>query len=53
MRAWETEGDFRAAVESDPKILSFLSIEETRRAFSLDRQLANVGRIFARVFQKP
>jgi adenylosuccinate lyase len=53
MRAWETEGDFRAAVESDPKILSFLSIEETGRAFSLDRQLANVGRIFARVFQKP
>jgi adenylosuccinate lyase len=53
MRAWETEGDFRSAVESDPKILSFLSIEETRRAFSLDRQLANVNRIFARVFQKP
>src|ERR1700691_671280 len=53
MRAWESEGDFRSAVESDPKILSFLSIEETRRAFSLDRQLANVGRIFARVFQKP
>jgi adenylosuccinate lyase len=53
MRAWETEGDFRSAVEADPKILSFLSVEETRRAFSLDRQLANVDRIFARVFQKP
>jgi adenylosuccinate lyase len=53
MRAWETEGDFRSAVEADPKILSFLSIEETKRAFSLDRQLANVGRIFSRVFQKP
>jgi adenylosuccinate lyase len=53
MRAWETEGDFRAAVEADQKILSFLSIEETKRAFSLDRQLANVNRIFARVFQKP
>jgi adenylosuccinate lyase len=53
MHAWETGGDFRAAVEADPKILSFLSIEETKRSFSLDRQLANVGRIFARVFQKP
>jgi adenylosuccinate lyase len=53
MRAWETEGDFRAAVEADNKILSFLSVEQTGRAFSLDRQLANVNRIFARVFQKP
>jgi adenylosuccinate lyase len=52
MRAWETEGDFRLAVESDSKILYFLSIEEIKRAFSLDRQLANVDRIFTRVFQK-
>ncbi len=34
------------------QILSFLSIEQIKRAFSLDRQLANVDRIFARVFQK-
>jgi adenylosuccinate lyase len=53
MRAWESEGDFRSAVESDKQILYFLSVEETKRAFSLDRQLANVDRIFARVFQKP
>jgi adenylosuccinate lyase len=53
MQAWDTEGDFREAVEADPKILSFLSIEGTNRAFSLDRQLANVDRIFTRVFQKP
>jgi adenylosuccinate lyase len=56
MRAWEAEGetggDFRSAVEEDAKILSFLTIEETKRTFSLDRQLANVARIFARVFQK-
>jgi hypothetical protein len=39
-------------VETDANILSFLSVEETQRAFSLDRQLANVDRIFARVFQK-
>jgi adenylosuccinate lyase len=52
MAAWETEGDFRSAVEADAKILSFLSLEETKRAFSLDRQLANVDRIFTRMFQK-
>ena len=52
MRAWESEGDFRSAVETDANILSFLSVEETQRAFSLDRQLANVDRIFARVFFK-
>jgi adenylosuccinate lyase len=50
--AWETEGDFQSAVEADAQILSFLSIEEIKGAFSLDRQLANVDRIFARVFQK-
>src|ERR1035438_8364881 len=53
MQAWENEGDFRATVEADPKILSFLSVEEMRRAFSVERQLGNVDRIFARVFQKP
>jgi adenylosuccinate lyase len=52
MLAWENEEDFRFAIESDSKVLSFLSIEEIRRAFSLDRQLANVDRIFTRVFQK-
>ncbi len=50
MQAWETDGDFRAAVESDEKILSYLSLENMHRAFSLDRYLANVDRIFARVF---
>ncbi len=51
MRAWETEGDFRAAIEADQKILSYLSIEQIREAFSVARHLANVDRIFARVFQ--
>jgi adenylosuccinate lyase len=52
MRAWETDGDFQAAVESDSLILSFLSFEKIREAFSVDRQLGNVDRIFARVFQE-
>src|SRR5271165_4584032 len=45
-QTWENEGDFRAAVESDPKILSFLSVGQMRKAFSLERQLGNVDRIF-------
>ncbi len=50
MRAWETDGDFRSAVEHDPEILSYLSIEQILGAFSLDRYLTHVDRIFARVF---
>lgn len=52
MRAWETGGDFRAAVEADPKILSFLKLEDIDLAFSTVRQLRHVDRIFARVFQQ-
>ena len=44
------KGDFRAAVEADEKVLSYLSLEKIQKAFSLDRHLANVDRIFARVF---
>jgi len=51
MRAWESESDFRDAVEHDQEILSYLSIEEIAKAFSLHRYLANVDRIFARVFE--
>lgn len=52
MRAWETGGDFRAAVEADPKILCFLKVEDIDLAFSTVRQLRHVDRIFARVFQQ-
>jgi adenylosuccinate lyase len=52
MHAWETEGDFQAAVESDPKILSFLPLERIREAFSTARYLTHVDAIFARVFRK-
>ena len=50
MRAWETEGDFRAAIEADPEIRKFLTPQQTAEAFSLERQLRNVDRIFERVF---
>ncbi|HXS98235.1 MAG TPA: adenylosuccinate lyase [Candidatus Limnocylindrales bacterium] len=50
MRAWESEGDFRSAIESDPEITAVLSKEKIAEAFSLERQLRNVDKIFARVF---
>jgi len=52
MNAWETGGDFQAAVESDPQVISFLPVKEIEAAFSLDRHLAHVQQIFERVFQK-
>ena len=50
MRAWEEEGDFRAAIEADPEIRAAMSPEQIAASFSLDRQLRNVDKIFARVF---
>ena len=50
MKAWEEEGDFRSAVESDPEIRAILSPEKIAESFSLERQLGNVDRIFERVF---
>ncbi len=52
MRAWEEEGDFRAAVEDDPEIRAALTPEKIAQAFSLERQLRNVDKIFVRVFGK-
>jgi adenylosuccinate lyase len=52
MRAWETDGDFRVSVEKDPKIQSYLKPEKITESFSIVRQLANVDRIFDRVFQE-
>ena len=50
MRAWETDGNFRASVESDKEVLSYLSVETIRQAFLVNRYLVHVDRIFARVF---
>jgi len=51
MRSWESGADFRAAIESDQEVTSFLSIEQITRAFSVDRYLVHVDDIFARVFR--
>jgi adenylosuccinate lyase len=50
MRAWEEEDDFRAAIEADPEIAAVLTREQIDDAFSLERQLRNIDKIFARVF---
>jgi adenylosuccinate lyase len=50
MRSWETETSFRQAIENDPEVRAHLSLEKIEAAFAMDRQLANVGKIFARVF---
>jgi adenylosuccinate lyase len=51
MRAWESGEDFRAAVETDQEVASFLSVEKIERAFSVSRYLLHVDTIFARVFR--
>jgi len=50
MNAWESGGDFRAAIESDKEVLSYLSVEKIREAFSIGRHLSHVDAIFHRVF---
>ncbi len=50
MRAWEEEGDFRAAIENDLEIRAVMTPQQIAEAFSLERQLRNVDKIFARVF---
>jgi adenylosuccinate lyase len=51
MQAWEQDGDFRAAIESDPEIAQHLSKERLAESFSVSRQLSNIDRIFERVFE--
>lgn len=50
MRAWKEELNFRELVMNDKEITSRVPQEQIERAFSLDRQLRNVDRIFERVF---
>jgi adenylosuccinate lyase len=50
MRAWNEEGDFRAAIEAHAEVRAHLSGEQIERAFSVERQLKNVDALFARVF---
>ena len=50
MRGWEDAEDFRTAIESDPEIAKHLAPEQVAAAFSVDRYLKHVDRIFERVF---
>jgi len=50
MQAWETDGDFRAAIENDARISAHVSRDVLDRAFSWERQLKHVDFIFSRVF---
>lgn len=50
LKAWQEEGDFRAAIENDPEVRAVLTPEQIAHSFSLERQLKNVDRIFQRVF---
>jgi adenylosuccinate lyase len=50
MNAWETESDFRAAIENDPEIGKLVSREKLQETFSLGRHLKHVDAIFQRVF---
>jgi adenylosuccinate lyase len=50
MKAWQEEGDFRAAVENHPEINQLLSKEQIAHAFSVQRQLTSVDAIFTRVY---
>ncbi len=52
MESWESEGDFRAAIEANPAVRKHLTPEQLSEIFSLDRQLRHVDAIFARVFPK-
>ena len=52
MQVWRTGEDFQDLVSRDPNIQRYLSRAEIARAFSLQRQLRYVDRIFRRVFGK-
>src|SRR5215472_17402393 len=42
MRAWEQDGDFRAAIERDAEIAKYLTRQQISESFYISRQLANV-----------
>ena len=52
MAAWEGDGDFRVAIESDPIITKHLQPSALEDTFSVSRQLRNIDQIFQRVFPK-
>jgi adenylosuccinate lyase len=52
MRAWEEGRNFRELVLKDKNITSRVPRQQIERAFDLKRQLRNIDKIFARVFDR-
>jgi len=52
MQVWKTGEDFKTLIESDPDIQKYLSLDESARAFKVNRYLKHVDEIFARAFTK-
>lgn len=52
MRAWKEDLNFRELVISDSEITSRVPAKQIQQAFSIERQLRNVNKIFERVFEK-
>lgn len=50
MRAWKDDLNFRELVMHDPEITGRVPAKQIEQAFSIERQLRNVGKIFRRVF---
>ena len=53
MESWEKDGDFRAAIGSDDRVRRHLAPSLLAESFSVSRQLANIDKIFHKVFGKP
>jgi adenylosuccinate lyase len=52
MKAWKEDLNFHDLVMNDPEITSRVPAKQIQQAFSIERQLRNVGKIFERVFGK-
>jgi adenylosuccinate lyase len=52
MRAWKEDLNFRELVMNDAEITSRVPAKQIEQAFSIERQLRNVDKIFKRVFGK-
>jgi adenylosuccinate lyase len=52
MRAWNEDLNFRELVLKDKEIARKVPRQQIERAFDLKRQLRNIDKIFARVFEK-
>src|SRR5262249_16603615 len=52
MRAGKEDFEFHDLVTNDPEITSRVPREQIQQAFSIERQLRNVDKVFKRVFGK-